>query len=72
MLISVHIPKSAGTTFRNLLQHHFGCRLYLDYGDRPLAPNYRWRMFKKRWQQGKNENATLSTYESVHGHFVAH
>jgi len=41
MFISVHIPKTAGTTFRELLANHFGDDLCLFYGgwrDRHLAP----------------------------------
>lgn len=31
-IISVHIPKCAGTSFRGILQNHFGGSLFLDYG----------------------------------------
>lgn len=38
VLISVHIPKTGGTSFRKfVLAPAFGDRLRLDYGDKPLA-----------------------------------
>jgi hypothetical protein len=70
MLISVHIPKTAGTAFKNLLQSHFGPRLHLDYGDLPLAADYRWRMFGQRWGRGGN-NTSVATFDCIHGHFIA-
>jgi hypothetical protein len=36
MIISLHIPKTAGSSFREALQQHFGERLLLDYADKPL------------------------------------
>jgi hypothetical protein len=36
MLISVHLPKTAGTSFLAALEQRFGDNLYLDYDDRPL------------------------------------
>lgn len=36
MLISVHLPKTAGTSFEESLRSHFGERLRLDYADKPL------------------------------------
>ena len=39
-LVSVHIPKTAGTTFRIYLRHLYGRRLQCDYGARnPLTGN---------------------------------
>lgn len=35
MILSVHIPKTAGTSFLVYLQEAFGSRLRLDYGDVP-------------------------------------
>jgi hypothetical protein len=40
-LVAVHLPKTAGTTFRDALQRVYGDRLRLDYDDRPLAGS-RW------------------------------
>ena len=70
MLISVHLPKTAGTAFRDLLARHYGERLLADYGDRPLshAAPVRWlRAARGAWRA----RARLLGYEAVHGHFLA-
>lgn len=36
MLLSVHLPKTAGTSFREALREQFGERLVTSYADRPL------------------------------------
>lgn len=70
MLISVHVPKCAGSSFQHLLERHFGARLRLDYDDRPLAEAYRWRRLKQRWS-GAAQNAEAAQVDCVHGHFLA-
>jgi hypothetical protein len=58
MILSIHIPKTAGTTFRELLQRHFReaiCLHYyhpMDYTGRPLSE-------------------VPSVVECIHGHFGA-
>jgi hypothetical protein len=69
MLISIHIPKTAGTAFSSLLQQHFGARLLLDYADRPLAANFAWRRLSSRWKRVTAFDA--GAYECIHGHFIA-
>lgn len=71
MLISVHIPKTAGTAFRTILSAHFGERLYLDYTERPLAPGFRWRRLRQRLKPGRVAAGFESAFDCVHGHFVA-
>ena len=71
MLISVHIPKTAGTAFRTILSAHFGERLYLDYAERPLAPGFRWRRLKQRLKPEHVAAGFETAYDCVHGHFVA-
>ncbi|MBA8888475.1 hypothetical protein FHW12_002708 [Dokdonella fugitiva] len=67
MLISVHVPKTAGTAFRTRLERHFGDRLLLDYADRPLAPGHLWR----RFANPAPSVARLAGFACVHGHFIA-
>ena len=73
MLVSVHIPKTAGSSFRAGLQDRFGERLLLDYGDGPASGSVpaRWRRLrnavKVRWQA----ESLLKEYDVVHGHFLA-
>jgi len=38
MFIFMHIPKTAGTSFRTILEYIFGRRLCLDYNDRLFRP----------------------------------
>lgn len=69
MLISVHIPKTAGTSFGALLTRHFGDRLRKDYGDRPLSRPPLPRLMNALLQiQGMN--ARLREVDAVHGHFL--
>lgn len=69
MLISVHIPKTAGTAFSGLLQQHFGARLLLDHADRPLAAHFAWRRLSSRVKRVTAFDA--SAYDCIHGHFIA-
>jgi hypothetical protein len=69
MLISIHVPKAAGTAFSGLLQQHFGERLLLDYADRPLAAHSAWRRLSSRLQRVTAFDA--SAYDCIHGHFIA-
>ncbi|MYF13010.1 MAG: hypothetical protein F4229_18890 [Gammaproteobacteria bacterium] len=70
MLVSIHIPKTGGTTLReSILKPALGDRLKMDYGDKPLATEVSVR----------NESALAfepppdlaSRYDCVHGHFLA-
>ena len=69
-LISVHVPKTAGTSFRQALQRAYGNGLRLDNDDRPMS--------HPRWQRRAGalrdslSNAGRSLPEAcVHGHFLA-
>ena len=41
MIISIHVPKCAGTSFRNILSDQFGSRLWLNYGSIFTAADFR-------------------------------
>lgn len=72
MIVSIHVPKTAGTAFQQLLSNQFGSRLLLENGDRPLAPGYLVRSLRrtaKRWA-GQTE-FDPSRYDCIHGHFLA-
>ncbi len=71
MMVSVHIPKTAGTTFRDILERHYGERLLLDYADRPLAAGSRWRRMRQRLAPPEAVRDIETRYDCVHGHFVA-
>ena len=58
MLISIHIPKCAGTSFRHVLQHIYGDRLWLNYGG----------IFSR---DQSHPGFVPAGIECVHGHFFA-
>jgi len=73
MIISLHIPKSGGNSFRELLQMHFGNRVMLDYGDWagfnvPEAIE-RGRIRTVKMRDRRDE--LLESFDIIHGHFVA-
>ena len=58
MVISVHIPKCAGTSFRSVLQRHYGPRLWANYGT----------IFTR--EQADRTRVPGAT-ACIHGHFLA-
>ena len=73
MLVSIHIPKTAGVSFRELLMAEFGPRLMLDYGDlvgyhSPEAVALRARRKAEVWSQ---RDEILANFDCIHGHFSA-
>lgn len=73
MLISLHLPKTAGTNFRALLESHYGDRLLDDYGDRPLhqgAVPRRLRAIRAGIGLLLHPQR-LAAVDAVHGHFLA-
>lgn len=75
LIVSVHIPKTGGSTFRELLSEVAGPNLLLDYEDRPLWGNYPVRRInnipndQKRLVQIQGKRAESQTVV-VHGHFL--
>jgi hypothetical protein len=70
MLISIHIPKTAGTSFGALLRQRFGTGLLEDYEDRPLARAAVPRL-AQAVAQWPASHRRLAGYDAVHGHFLA-
>lgn len=71
MLISVHLPKTAGTSFIRSLQSHFGASLLRDYDDLPLnTPQYERN--KAALLSGAHiiESGDFSNIDCIHGHFL--
>jgi len=72
MIVSIHIPKAAGTSFNLSLKQHFGSALRQDYLDRP---------FGREETIGRKTHALMKALEltpgefqgieCVHGHFLA-
>lgn len=71
MLISVHMPKTAGSSFQATLAQHFKEGLQLDYADRPLHHSALSRNARASWQclRGRFSDPDPSVH-CIHGHFL--
>ena len=69
MLVSIHIPKTAGTTFGTFLSDRYGRRLLKDYGDRPLSHPAGPRL-ARAVAAIPSAPARLDGFDAVHGHFL--
>lgn len=70
MLISVHLPKTGGVTFRSLLQKHYGEALLLDYQDRPMSQASFQRNLSAFSNMLQPWQLDTKKYDCVHGHFL--
>ncbi len=72
MLISVHLPKTAGTSFLAALERHFGESLREDFADRPLNTSASRRKFHALSACLRNAlpRPDLNGVKCVHGHFL--
>ena len=73
MLLSIHVPKAAGNSFREALNASFGDRFMKDYGDwagfnTPEA-NERRALREEAMRARKDE--LEAAYDVIHGHFIA-
>jgi hypothetical protein len=67
LIVSIHVPKTGGETFRDILEALTEGHVQRDYADRPLAPltvRQRIRLATARPQLEPGARA-------VHGHFIA-
>jgi hypothetical protein len=73
MILSLHVPKAAGNSFRQLLQTRFGERLMLDYGDWAgfNVPEAIDRCKIRTEAMRKRRDELVGKYDVIHGHFVA-
>lgn len=70
MLVSLHMPKTAGLSFRAALEEHFGDAFRHDYQDYPLAqPAEQRRAQAQQWGQASRA-ADFAGVGCVHGHFL--
>lgn len=70
MLISVHMPKTAGTSFRIMLQEHFGDSLLRDQDMpmmRPVRSRQRRALASALWLDVRGMPPSI---DCVHGHFL--
>lgn len=69
-LVSLHLPKTAGTSLRQAISDHFGKDLYEDYGNPPMqmrrGPRELQALVSGLAARFKAQNAP----RAVHGHFM--
>lgn len=69
LIVSLHLPKTAGTSFAEALRHAFGEDCRIEYVDQPMQLA-RWR---RRWNAlagAMPARRGLSSVACVHGHFL--
>jgi hypothetical protein len=73
VILSIHVPKAAGNSFRALLEPDLGERLMLDYGDWAGfdVPEANARRRIRTQQMRSRRDELLQKYDAIHGHFHA-
>jgi hypothetical protein len=73
MILSIHIPKTAGTSFGESLKIAFGERLMLDYGDWAGydTPEVLVHRAERTAQMRARRDELLQNFDLIHGHFRA-
>jgi hypothetical protein len=67
LIVSIHVPKTGGETFRDILEVLTEGHLQRDYGDRPLAP----MTLRQRVRLATSRPHLEPDARAVHGHFIA-
>ena len=70
MIISTHLPKTAGASFGTALKGYFGEKLKFDYGDQPLNDLPLVTRGKLTHTYNKPEENINEKLDCVHGHFL--
>ncbi len=70
MLISVHLPKTAGTSFGQSLENHFGKYLLKDYEDYPINTPIIKRNLRAIKDCLNRAIRNINGIHCVHGHFL--
>jgi hypothetical protein len=73
VILSIHVPKAAGNSFRALLEAELGERLMLDYGDWAGfdVPEANQRRDVRTLEMRGRRGELLEKYDAIHGHFIA-
>jgi hypothetical protein len=73
VILSIHVPKAAGNSFRALMHGEFGDRLMLDYGDWAGfdVPEANARRAIRTQEMRSRRDELLQNYDAIHGHFIA-
>lgn len=70
LFISVHLPKTAGTSFATALEYHFGDSLLLDYADIPINTPRHDRNKAAIRNSLSNAEYDFQGIKCIHGHFL--
>ena len=70
MIISVHLPKTAGSSFKASLEQHFDLKVLLDYADLPINTPPFQRNKNALISSLKNADYDFGETECIHGHFM--
>jgi hypothetical protein len=70
LLISVHLPKTAGTSFAASLDTHFRAKLLRDYSDFPINTPQTERNRAALQASLRNAASDFAGVECIHGHFL--
>ena len=73
MIVSIHLPKCAGNTFKKSLRNFYRERLYTDYGDwvGDVSPEAVSRRSTRLIELKKHLPGLLPQTKCIHGHFYA-
>jgi hypothetical protein len=73
MIVSIHVPKTAGISFQALLKDEFGERVLFDYGDWVGLETRGMRDYKKSraLEMRARRDELLRDYDVIYGHFEA-
>lgn len=75
MIISLHMPKTAGSSFKRVLDDYYGKGLKEVYTDRPINHSFEDRtnmaiQFDKSFNLAKRLGYKISGVQCIHGHFL--
>ena len=70
LLVSVHLPKTAGQTFGRILRTHYAERFRLVKEDRPLHDMPGRRKFRALLNLATLSGGALDEIDCIHGHFL--
>lgn len=69
-VISVHVPKAAGNSFRDALTTTFGeAAVHLDYVDDPVDPCCQFRLDPEGCRRSARDKGFAPDVKVIHGHF---
>lgn len=69
-IISLHLPKTAGSSFGTALEKHFGNALFSDYADLPISKPIYERNREALISGIRIAEQGISDIQCIHGHFL--